>query len=77
MASAQERLRIAASAHHRRRIILLGDSGPVPSSLTSTLTSPATEVLIDSAGVVVTFNARDVNNMVVVGYTPQPSSGVV
>jgi hypothetical protein len=77
MASAQERLRIAASAHHRRRIILLGETGPFVSALTSTLTSSASSFTAGGAGVTLTFTARDASNNLIEGYTPVPESGVV
>jgi hypothetical protein len=74
MASAQERLRIAATAHHRRRIILLGIQ---PSALTSTLTSSASSFTAGGAGVTLTFTARDASNNLIEGYTPVPEEGVV
>jgi hypothetical protein len=53
-----------------------GDSGPVPSALTSTLTSSASSFVAGSAGVTLTFTARDVASNPIEGYTPVPQSGV-
>jgi hypothetical protein len=52
-----------------------GDSGP--SALTSTLTSSASSFVAGSAGVTLTFTARDVDSNLIEGYTPVPESGVV
>ena len=54
-----------------------GDSGPVPSALTSTLTSSAASFTAGGAGVTLTFTALDINSNPVEGYTPVPESGVV
>ena len=48
-----------------------------PSALTSTLTSSAGSFVAGGAGVTLTFTARDVDSNLIVGYTPQPESGVV
>jgi hypothetical protein len=55
----------------------IGDSAPVPSALTSTLTSSASSFTAGGAGVTLTFTARDAANNLVVGYTPVPEEGVV
>jgi len=68
--------RPALGVHQHRVVTVLGDSGPVPSSLTSTLTSSASSFVAGSAGVTLTFTARDVDSNVIEGYTPVPESGV-
>jgi hypothetical protein len=61
-------------SRRRRRA---GESAPQPSALTSTLTSSASSFVAGSAGVTLTFTARDVDSNVIEGYTPVPESGVV
>lgn len=47
------------------------------SSLTSTLTASAASFVAGSAGVTLTFTARDASNATIEGYVPVPESGVV
>jgi hypothetical protein len=66
--------RPALGVHQHRVVTVLGDSGP--SALTSTLTSSASSFVAGSAGVTLTFTARDVDSNLIEGYTPVPESGV-
>jgi len=50
--------------------------GDRPSALTSTLTSSASSFVAGSAGVTLTFTARDASNNLIEGFTPVPQSGV-
>jgi hypothetical protein len=54
----------------------VGTGGVGPSALTSTLTSSASSFVAGSAGVTLTFTARDVDSNLIPGYTPVPESGV-
>jgi hypothetical protein len=54
----------------------VGVGGVGPSALTSTLTSSASSFVAGSAGVTLTFTARDVDSNLIEGYTPVPQSGV-
>jgi hypothetical protein len=54
----------------------VGTGGIGPSALTSTLTSSASSFVAGSAGVTLTFTARDASNNLIEGYTPVPQSGV-
>jgi len=54
----------------------VGTGGVGPSALTSTLTSSASSFVAGSAGVTLTFTARDASNNLIEGYTPVPQSGV-
>ncbi len=69
-----KRIVFASTTKHRRKILL---GGPAVSALTSTLTSSAASFVAGGAGVTLTFTARDVDSNLIVGYTPQPESGVV
>jgi hypothetical protein len=71
-------VRVPSRGVHQHRVVtILGDSDPVPSALTSTLTSSASSFVAGSAGVTLTFTARDASNNLIEGYTPVPESGVV
>jgi len=55
----------------------VGVGGVGPSALTSTLTSSASSFVAGSAGVTLTFTARDVDSNLIEGYTPVPEGSVV
>jgi len=67
------RLSLMAAARRHRRVI---GRSPQPSALTSTLTSSASSFVAGSAGVTLTFTARDASNNLIEGFTPVPQSGV-
>jgi len=67
---------IIALASLGRALFAAAFAGDRPSALTSTLTSSASSFVAGSAGVTLTFTARDVASNPIEGYTPVPQSGV-
>lgn len=65
---------LTAVVAHRRHKLLFGIE---PSITYSTLTASAASFVAGGAGVTITFTAKDANDEVVPGYTPQPEAGVV